>query len=86
MILTAINMGILTIIFFIVGMIKPEWVLFFMKEPSRFIVLVISTVLIMISVTLYGEGHRRATLAQEVNLPSPQGPVPVPVPEAPKSQ
>lgn len=86
MILVAMNLGILTVLFFIIGMIKPQWALFFMKEPSRFIVLAITTVLIMVSVTLYGEGHRRAALAEKTTIPSTQSPVPVPVPDIPKTQ
>ncbi|MGZ8190439.1 MAG: hypothetical protein ACXWTS_04320 [Methylococcaceae bacterium] len=85
MIPAALNLGILTVLFFVIGMIKPQWALFFMKQPNRFIIAAITTVLVMISVTMYGEGHRRAQLAQEVKLPVPPSsvPVPVPVPEKP---
>jgi len=87
MILAAINLGLVTLLFFIAGMIKPRWALFFMKEPSRFIVVTVTTVLIMISVTLYGEGHRRSVLEKQVKLPTPQSTVPVPVvPEAPAAK
>lgn len=91
MITGAINLGIWTILFFIVGMYKPQWPLFFMKKPDRFIILTVTTVLVMITGTLYGEGLRReklekatkestATVAAPVPVPVP---VPVPTPEKP---
>ncbi len=58
------NLGIFTLIFFIAGMIKPKWPLFFMKEPSRFIVIAISTVMIMVVLTMYGEGNRKIRAEQ----------------------
>jgi hypothetical protein len=87
MILAAINLALVTILFFLIGMIKPKWALFFLDKPDRMIVLAISAVLSMVSITMYGEGHRRSSLAQEVQLAAPQkaepAPVPVPVPVAP---
>ncbi|NOT10974.1 MAG: hypothetical protein HOP23_03920 [Methylococcaceae bacterium] len=87
MILAAINLGLVTILFFLIGMIKPQWALFFLDKPNRMIVLSITVVLVMVSVTMYGEGHRRSTLAQEVTIVKPKiadaAPVPVPVPSAP---
>lgn len=86
----AFHTGVWTLLFFIVGMIKPKWPLFFMKKPDRFLILVISTVLFMISATLYGEGNRRKALEEQsaketvskILTPS-SAPVPVPVPDAP---
>lgn len=90
MILAAINLALVTILFFLIGMIKPKWALFFLDKPDRMIVLAISTVLSMVSITMYGEGHRRSSLAQEVQLAAPQkaelAPVPVPVPVAPATK
>jgi len=82
MILFAINLGLLTILFFIVGMIKPKWSLFFLKEPSRFLVMAITMILVMISFTIYGEGIRRSKEEKEKQNPAPktQSIVPVPVP------
>lgn len=62
-----------------------------MKKPDRFIILAVTTVLVMITGTLYGEGLRReklekatkestATVAAPVPVPVP---VPVPTPEKP---
>ena len=80
MITGAINLGIWTILFFILGMYKPQWPLFFMKTPSRFIILAITTVLFMITATLYGEGLRREKLEQAAKQPVSESVVPVPVP------
>ena len=82
MILFAINLGLLTVLFFIVGMIKPKWSLFFLKEPSRFLVMAITMILVMISFTLYGEGIRRSKEEKQKETPAPkiQSIVPVPMP------
>jgi VIT1/CCC1 family predicted Fe2+/Mn2+ transporter len=85
----AIDLGIITVLFFILGMIKPQWPLFFMKTPNRFIIVVVTTILFMITATLYGEGLRREKLEKAVKQPVSQSivpapvPVPVPVPEKP---
>lgn len=83
MIAGAFNLGILTLLFFILGMIKPGWPLFFLKKPDRFLILIISTILFMISATMYGEGHRQAQKEQATKeaLANPQAIAPVPVPE-----
>ena len=88
LITAAFHTGIWTLIFFVVGMIKPKWPLFFMKKPDRFLILVISTVLFMVSATLFGEGNRRKALEEQaakqtvskIIYPSS---APVPVPEVP---
>ncbi|MGJ0429129.1 hypothetical protein [Methylobacter sp.] len=82
MIYAAFNIGILTILFFVIGMIKPQWPLFFLKKPDRFWILAISTVLFMITMTLYGEGNRRAKLEQAPKQSLSQDAAPVPVPES----
>jgi len=83
----AIDLGIITVLFFILGMIKPQWPLFFMKTPNRFIIVVVTTILFMITATLYGEGLRREKLEKAAKQPVSQStvpaPVPVPVPEKP---
>jgi hypothetical protein len=80
MIITAFNLGIVTLLFFIIGMIKPKWVLFFLQKPDRFMVLIISTILFMISATLYGEGNRREAMEAASKKAAPQNPSPVPTP------
>ncbi|WP_174624412.1 hypothetical protein [Candidatus Methylobacter favarea] len=85
MIIAAFNLGIVTLLFFIIGMIKPKWVLFFLKKPDRFMVLIISAVLFMISATLYGEGNRREEMKAASKKTAPQNtspmPSPIPVPK-----
>jgi hypothetical protein len=85
MITGAINLGLLTLLFFFLGMYKPNWPLFFMKEPNRFIILAITTILFMVTATLYGEGLRREKLEKAAKQPVSESvaPVPVPVPEKP---
>jgi hypothetical protein len=94
MVLQAINLGILTLLFFVVGMIKPKWALFFMEKPTRWLITIITTVLVMVVMTMYGEAHRQQQLLEKhkrpdaastanVPVPTPE-PVPVPTPDAPK--
>ncbi|MCX7107824.1 MAG: hypothetical protein NTV66_09700 [Methylococcales bacterium] len=84
MITGAINLGVWTLIIFFLGMYKPQWPLFFMKNPSRFIIIMITTIFVMITFTLYGEGLRQEKLElaakQSVTESSIPAPVPVPVP------
>lgn len=85
MVLFSINLALLTVLFFIVGMIKPKWALFFLNAPSRFLIVGITTVMVMVTFTVYGEGLRREKLEKEAQNPAPkeQSLVPVPVPAAP---
>ncbi len=80
----AFDLAIWTVLFFITGMYKPQWPLFFMKKPDRFLILIISTILVMITFTLYGEGNRRAkqelTKQPTITQATEIAPVPVPVP------
>lgn len=80
--LHAINLGILTILFFVIGMIKPKWALFFMQKPSRWYVASISTVFFMIFMTMMGEGRQQEKMTKKQKQPVVQSAVPVPVPEA----
>jgi hypothetical protein len=85
------DLAAFTVIFFVLGMIKPKWPLFFLKEPTRFMILMITPILIMITVTLFGEGTKREKEAKalkespaKVVEPAPV-PVPTPAKEAPPS-
>ncbi len=62
MVLASIHMLVYTALFFIVGIYKPQWPLFFMKQPTRFLVSSITLVAIMGGVTLSGEGHKEELL------------------------
>jgi len=84
----AFHTGVWTLLFFIVGMVNPKWPLFFLKKPSRFLILIIATVLFMISATLYGEGNRQRAAEEQaakdaVSKILKPSPAPVPVPEIP---
>jgi len=84
MVLHAINLGILVLLFFVVGMFKPNWALFFMKNPNRWIVIAVTTVFFMIVMTMYGEGIKQAKMTAKHKKPvaaSTTAPVPVPIPE-----
>jgi len=80
MITGAINLGVWTLIIFFIGMYKPQWPLFFMKNPSRFIIVMITTILVMITFTLYGEGLRQEKLEQGAKQPATDNSIPAPVP------
>ena len=88
MVPAAFDLGIFTILFFVLGMIKPKWPLFFMETPTRFIIVVVTTILFMITMTLYGEGVRREKMEKAAQQPMSQSsiPVPVPVPEKPATK
>jgi hypothetical protein len=85
----AFDLGLWTILFFITGMYKPQWPLFFMKKPDRFMIVVITTIFVMLTFTLYGEGTRREKIEKEAKQPISKStipapvPVPVPLPEKP---
>jgi hypothetical protein len=53
-----ISLLLLAVIIFIVGMIKPKWILLWMDNPSRMIIAAIGMVLFMIGAVLYGEGMK----------------------------
>ncbi|MGR8941113.1 MAG: hypothetical protein ACU83P_05935 [Gammaproteobacteria bacterium] len=84
MVFYSFHLAAFTLIFFVVGMIKPKWMLFFLKEPTRFMILMITPILIMITVTMYGEGVKRekeekALKETPAKIVEP-APVPVPTP------
>ena len=56
---------IYTAIFLILGMIKTRWTLFFLKQPSRFMIIVITTIGFMVGFTLYGEAMRQEKSLQK---------------------
>ncbi len=76
----AFDLGLWTVLFFVTGMYKPQWPLFFLKKPDRFLIVVITTVFVMITFTLYGEGEHREKIAKEPKQPVSQSSIPTPVP------
>jgi hypothetical protein len=64
---------VLSFVIFIVGMIRPTWVFFWMKEPSRYLVIAVSMILFMLSLIGYGETMTRIAAEkqkQSEQLPS----------------
>ena len=59
MIIAAINILILSVLLLIVGLIKPKWLLFWIDNPGRMPIIMLTSVLFMIGVTLFGEGNRQ---------------------------
>ncbi|MCF7969548.1 MAG: hypothetical protein K9L22_00070 [Methylococcaceae bacterium] len=66
MIVWAINLLVLSVGILIVGLIKPNWLLFWMEKPSRFIIVAVSIVLFMAAAVLFGEGNRQGSPLSEV--------------------
>lgn len=62
MVSASIHILLYTFIFFLVGMYKPKWVLFFLKQPTRFLVSSIALIAVMVGGTIYGEGHKQELL------------------------
>ena len=54
----AFSIGIFALCFLVLGLIKPNWALFWMAKPSRLLVLALTTLLLMVAITLYGEGTK----------------------------
>jgi hypothetical protein len=65
LIIWSFNIFIFAVCYLIVGLIKPNWALFFMKEPTRLGPVLISLSLIMTAATMYGEGLRDAPISPE---------------------
>jgi undecaprenyl pyrophosphate phosphatase UppP len=82
MITAAINILIYAILMLLIGLYKPKWALFWMKEPSRIIVIVIALVLFMIAATLFGEGNR----AKQVDINQPTEIIEVPTAQPTKTE
>ena len=76
----AINLGLLTLLFFVLGMIKPKWPLFFLAKPTRYHVTVGTTIFVMIFMTMYGQGRKEAELAKKHKKPVEPSSVPTPAP------
>jgi type III secretory pathway component EscR len=55
-------------LFFVVGMIKPKWALFFMKVPSRILVMSISMIAFMTVMTFYGEWNKEKMLQEKKSV------------------
>lgn len=83
MIYYAFNFFILSIGIFVVGMIKPKWILFWMEKPFRMAIALIAAPLLMVSLVMYGEGNKQLQQEKEklakTQTITPTAEVPVPV-------
>ncbi len=66
MIYTAIDILILSAFLLIVGRWNPKILFFWLDKPSRFAVVMLVSVLVMVSLTLDGEGTREKQLEQKL--------------------
>lgn len=57
MMVWAINLIVLAIGLFIVGMIKPNWLLFWMDKPGRMPIIFITAVILMSGMVMFGEAN-----------------------------
>lgn len=57
MMVWSINLFVLAIGLFIVGMIKPKWILFWMEKPGRMPIGILSVVLFMVGAVMFGEAN-----------------------------
>jgi ABC-type Fe3+ transport system permease subunit len=57
MMVWSINLFVLAIGLFIVGMIKPQWILFWMEKPSRMPIVILSVILFMCGAVMFGEAN-----------------------------
>ena len=64
----ALNILILPVLLFIVGLWKPKWILFWMDKPTRFAIIMIFSVMVMIGATLFGEGSRQKQIEEKKTL------------------
>lgn len=66
MIIWAFNLLLLAIGILVVGLIKPKWLLFWMEQPNRYIIIGVSVILLMAAAILFGEGNRQNSPLSEV--------------------
>ncbi len=66
MIVWAFNLLILAVGILVVGLIKPKWLLFWMEQPNRYVIVGFSIILLMASAIMFGEGNRQDEPLSEV--------------------
>jgi predicted membrane channel-forming protein YqfA (hemolysin III family) len=55
MMVWSINLFVLAIGILIVGMFKPQFILFWMEKPARVPIIILSVILFMIGATMFGQ-------------------------------
>jgi predicted membrane channel-forming protein YqfA (hemolysin III family) len=58
MMVWSINLFVLAIGIFIVGMFRPQWILFWMEKPIRMPITMLSAVLFMCGAVMFGEANK----------------------------
>ena len=82
MMVWSINLIILSIVLFIVGMINPRWLLFWMEKPGRLPIILLTSALFMGAGVMFGEASKEKQQgAQVLNVEDNKGVDDVP-PEA----
>ena len=72
MIIWAFNLLVLAVGILVVGLIKPKWLLFWMEQPNRYIIVGFSVILLMAAAIMFGEGNRQnAPLSEVVKTEQP---------------
>jgi len=66
MIIWGINLFILAIGILILGLIKPNWFLFWLDKPNRFIIVGIAMILFMAGAVMFAEGNKQGEPLSEV--------------------
>lgn len=62
----SINLFVLAVGILIVGMIKPQWILFWMEKPIRMPIVILSAVLFMVAAVMFGEANKeKQTLTEK---------------------
>lgn len=84
MIKNAFHLYIFLAGFFVIGMFKPHWPLFFIQKPSRSIIAAISLVLFMIATTMYGEGVKQKNTPEQAAQLTTHSPDTAEIPIAPE--
>lgn len=74
MMVWSINLIILSIVLFIVGMINPRWLLFWMDKPSRLPIILLTSALFMGAGVMFGEASQeKQQVAQALTVDTTGG-------------
>ena len=86
MMVWSINLLVLAVAVFIVGMIKPGWLLFWMEKPTRMPIIFLAIVFFMAGAIMFGEANNaKKTEKPKVEITEKSDDnVPVVVEEMPK--
>lgn len=72
-----ISLILLSIILLLVGMFRPKWILFWMDQPTRFMIAGVCMVFFMVGAVLFGEGNKQRNLELQKQAAAVKAGVPV---------